>query len=1056
MRIHILTATMVAITAASAATLTFNPDTGQINGASSATWNGVTIKPGNVVDGVQEFLILGNFHVFNGDTVTATAGSTRAIRLVIAGDSNIATGAVITVEGSGSTGRAGGGAGGIKGGAGSGAARTAPAHWDADGSNGGSGFSGGFGRAGVNNLNSAAAGGAGGNGGRGGDGGNHGGDVGPAPAVSYTDPSLAAGGPGGLSGSSGGHAPNAGSPGGATAGTDGANGSAGQGGKAYVDIRNPYRLIGGNGGGAGGGGGGGGAGGGGGGGGNGGNGGAGLDGRASAFPFAGGKGGAGGSGGKGTAGGYGGGGGNGLAGTDGGAGGGAIEIQSRGQITMNGTVRANGANAGSDPAIVLGTKNPGEKGGDPAVLFNPGQSGSPGGAGESGGSSIGGWGGAGATPGKAKGEDGGAGDTSGGIFSPWKGGGGGGGGGAGGNSGRAGTGAAGGAGGIGAVGGNGAGGTVSLMGSVVTGSGTINVNGGGSGIAVGPTPAKGDGGVYYVRSNASTTLAPSLAPNTDGTRGAGTGTRGRNTYFSGNPSTPYIGNLELAGGLPHTFGVLAETSAFATPAGAPRYAIAAVRRFDETIPLGADYTGFDGLVFQNLTGKALAAPALGQSQAIPLAEGKGLADFEAAYWAGREIGSNDLSHLSAQSDWITLMPTGSRTMTVEAGGFTNTGALSNVGDTIYLVSPKLDAHVANTSTHFLVGTPAQVQIEVMNLNLDAADDLAVSSITGDGATVTGATGAFTLSEGGSTTITLDIDASTRGRSASVVFGSNDFFDPEASTVLGVGVAPSADVGALELPGQLRAGQVATATLQVRNAGDGNLSGLGAISNLNGSVTGTGDEGVQFDIADGAFSLADGASLDLPVTVSSMEKGVQDVGYEIAFHNGFDAENGGGTTILTGSVEILGPTPVIAWSDFEGEKSLRDPGEIPTAIFDLTGQILVFDLRNLETIQNDLTGLELLGFTLSGPGAGSFSLTGFTSGSLLADTSDQLMVHFSGIPFDGSATLTLFTDYLAAGGAGTSGQSFAIHLVAVPEPGTTTLCLAALVFALVHRARRWRK
>jgi hypothetical protein len=104
------------LSTAHSATLTVNPDTGQIsNGgafASSVTWNGVTISAGSLAGGVYSFNVAGNFTVNATDIVTATDGTGNAVRFNVTGDANIASGATFNFSANTTTRKSGGGTAG--------------------------------------------------------------------------------------------------------------------------------------------------------------------------------------------------------------------------------------------------------------------------------------------------------------------------------------------------------------------------------------------------------------------------------------------------------------------------------------------------------------------------------------------------------------------------------------------------------------------------------------------------------------------------------------------------------------------------------------------------------------------------------------------------------------------------------------------------------------------------------------------------------------------------------------------------------------------------------
>jgi len=175
-------------------------------------------------------------------------------------------------------------------------------------------------------------------------------------------------------------------------------------------------------------------------------------------------------------------------------------------------------------------------------------------------------------------------------------------GGDGGTGGRGGDGGRGGRGGTGGRGGGGAGGSIVLAGSIVELNGTVVVDtSGGSG---------GGLGRYVIQSNAQAGTASSIIAQTE----TFAGPLPQNSLLSTMDFTPLLPDVEMKG-MP--FGVLegfnAESSAYLTfLTSKPDEAIAAVTRLsDETPFFGADFEGFDLLIFDNLTNRAFTDGQLG-------------------------------------------------------------------------------------------------------------------------------------------------------------------------------------------------------------------------------------------------------------------------------------------------------------------------------------------------------------------------------------------------------------------------------------------------------------
>lgn len=1009
---------------AGAATLTLDPDNKRVNTDSSVEWKGVTIKPGQTVGNVQEFLVLGDLELANGDTLTATLGSTKAIRLVIAGDCRIAPFATIDVSGSGAVGRAGGGAGGA-GGVG-GAAR--------DSNSGSYGGWGDRGSAGLNQdaylLSNPVWGGYPGSGGSEGSGGIDGipGANGNTPDTNGTTESK--GGAGGSTGQNGGNAPQMGEPGGPTVGGPGTNGNNGT--AAPFDYWAPIDLlVGGNGGGGGGGGGAGGAGGRGGYGGTGGYGGSGESGNSNFWgTHLGGYGGSGGAGGIYSAYNSGGLGGHGKSGQDGGAGGGAIEIKCYGQVSLAGNVLANGA---SSPFVLSNTRNPGSPGvlaRSGRVLGEPGLRGADG-AGD-GNNVIGGTGGAGALPGQAAGGAGGdGGNTS--IFGFIMGGGGGGGGGAGGDSGLGARGATGGAGGLGGYGGSGSGGTVFVSASVFEGSGSINIRGRGA-ISTGPEASSGR---FVAKSNNnSSQWQGQIIANSGQIPSHTTGLKLPNRYVrnaagTGSAETPYL-PAHLINGIAHPFGVMSDPNQLANPAAAPVGAFVAVRRFDEALELGLDMPDYDGLVYQNLTQRDIGGLLLGAGQAATdLHQSLGLYGFETAYNSGGQVGSLPIFLLAAQQDWLTLIPsTETRNIEIAAAGYTTSGSLT-VGDVMYLISPRLGFNPGGALPSILVGQSATLSANLTNFNPDPAPDLIVTGVSG----VSPITSfPITLAEEESQAFIFTTTATQRG-TINGIFTSNDMFG-NATIALANGVAPvsSFSSGDIQWPSQnqLRLGQVVQGTVTVRNAGNGNLSGVGELSNLRGSLSVSAPGAIEAVIDQPQLSIADAGSQTKTFSLRIMENASASVTVTADFLNGSqDGANDPHTLSYSRLFPVSGPVPRISWTDTEGSKTMTHANEIAIVKFNgSTQSAQSLTLANLATHKSDSNEkLQVFSATLTGPDAALFTVSGYTSGTLDPVKSGSLTVTYTG-PADKTAfaRLELATDHLATGGVGTSGETFTVNLV----------------------------
>lgn len=662
---------------ADAATLEVNPDSGLLrvdNGsfASSVSFNGSIIEAAVLYSGVCTYRVHGDFNVHNSDIVTATGGSTQAVRFLVGNDANISAGSQFNFSANGTVSRAGGGTGGTGGEGGDAQMNVGGGHFTMSfgggnnyvnngGSRGGiAGGDGGNGQTGVDGDTTtllwdfrdygssgyaggmSGAGGAGVNGGGGGAAvsGGDGGVKGVSPLENQYSPldygediivfdyakSGAAsfggdygnGGPGGAKYSMGGLGGGPGGAGGdAHDGDSGGNG--GLGGDGYFGFNglntggDSLTLVGGGGGSGGSGGGSGGSGagggpGGGGGGGGSGGGGGGGGGALTGKGGAGGRGGAGGGGGRGGSGGDGGIGGAGGDGGLGGGGGGAFEIIALGRINLNGTLNARGG-SGSDGQMY-----------SPGGLGTKGTDGSAGGHGYDGekggdGNEVpGGRGGYGHWNYVGEPESyGSAGNNDAYEFLDYNnsaGGGGGGAGGPGGKGGDGGYGGDGGSGGWGFPGGGGAGGTVSVIGSVTRGAGQIDTSGGGSG------SEEGGKGRLILGDNIGGGLQSSVSQAGVGNLIGTTGSRSHNPFLFDNWAGTLTPNIPGLRGGAEAFGLLDGIDPATLPLFDGVRNTLSLMRFDNLLgeninSLDYDFQDFDTILLANLNGFNIRNPKLG-------------------------------------------------------------------------------------------------------------------------------------------------------------------------------------------------------------------------------------------------------------------------------------------------------------------------------------------------------------------------------------------------------------------------------------------------------------
>jgi predicted outer membrane repeat protein len=550
-------------------------------------------------------------------------------------------------------------------------------------------------------------------------------------------------------------------------------------------------------------------------------------------------------------------------------------------------------------------------------------------------------------------------------------------------------------------------------------------------------PAVGDPGAIMIETNTEAASASNLYAGTTGTKNISpTGPRGVNPFWEGSPETPLLPS-RVVEGIPHQFGYIGGGNRLAVPENLPEYAFLVVRRFDDAELLGTDFVGFDGIVMQNLTETPLEDPYVGEDGSVQrIFISKGISDFEPARDEMREIGSISANLLPAATDWITLVPDdGPRSLTLSVSNFITdfsaSGEVSAIGDSIYLISPKLQAEVIGGTANLLIGASAQRNVTITNINSDPAPDLSVTALEGDA--VPSSFTPFTLAEEQSTTIGFSVVAASRGL-ISGDFHSNDVFEPVVEVPVGRAVAPESRlVDFPSLPAQLRAGQGISAQIVFGNVGDGNLSGLGESSNLRGEISATGSVGLDIQ-ASGSINLPDGETTVEAFTLRVLETGESTFELGASFENGSqDGTNQPHSLSETLAISTSGPVPVIRWTDAEAAKQISDLESTGTLVIDsnATGGVPISISNEVADPLDFRDRLRIFSATLSGPDAGKFSVSGITNDSVIPTQTEDLTVSYTGgAATKADATLTLSTDYLAPGGANTVGETYVFQLSAL--------------------------
>jgi probable HAF family extracellular repeat protein len=432
----------------------------------------------------------------------------------------------------------------------------------------------------------------------------------------------------------------------------------------------------------------------------------------------------------------------------------------------------------------------------------------------------------------------------------------------------------------------------------------------------------------------------------------------------------------------------------------------------------------------NNQGQAVGGASLGPS-------GTNSGGYRAFIWQA-STGIVDLNTLISPSSGWTLE---------EATGINNHGQIIGFGTgpgVSFILTPPVLSLSASGTLQFgtvLVGTTGSMTISASNIG--PAGSSFGGGFQAANSPFAGAAVSFgTLGSGNSSSDTYSFIPSGRGATSQAITIASDLGN-STLTLAGTGVAPVESISTTTA--YVRIGTTGSAAVSVTNIGDGNLSGTGTNSNLNGTIASSSG---AFIGPGATLSLADSAMQTALYAYQPTGRLTASATVVAQFSDGSsDGTNHPQTVNVAIRAQGVGPT-------FQSSVTPNSTLNFGSLGQGMTGSIgIQFSNSSLDPDGGNsaLTDLTLSDIRITGPDAGLFELIGHSPGILLQESgSASFDVEFLGSDADGvrSAMLTVSTDEGAALGASGNSYSFSLATTVVPEPSTFKLAICAAIVTFI--------